>query len=278
MLRAMAFDYFIHGFLGRPYRLYVKHSGKKNGKVVILLHGIAASSADWRNILPLLEKDYHCITIDLLGFGKSAKPKWSAYSMDDHMRAIYNTLNSLNLSQNYILIGHSLGSFLAARYAIEHEANIERLLLLSPPVYPPLESISSRGVRKLTGILLNIYKLLRTDPRITPETFKSLTYIAPIPRSLSNDPAVWVPFMRTLKECIEQQTILEDVAQLSLPIDVFYGTLDQVVIGANVKLLKQGKNNVTLHEFLGTHDLTKRYGKVIASTLTTVAATSDARK
>jgi len=124
-------------------------------------------------------------------------------------------------------------------------------------------------------MLLNIYKLLRTNPRITPETFKSLTYIAPIPRSLSNDPTVWVPFMRTLKECIEQQTILEDVAKLRLPIDVFYGTLDQVVIGANVKLLKQGKDNVTLHEFLGTHDLTKRYGKIIASVLTTTAA-SDA--
>jgi pimeloyl-ACP methyl ester carboxylesterase len=263
----MAFDYLVHGILGRSYRLHVNHTGNRNGQVVVLLHGIAASSADWHNVLPFLENEYHCITVDLLGFGNSPKPRWSAYSMDDHMRAIYRTLNKLHLGQNYILIGHSLGSFLAARYAIEHEANIQRLLLLSPPVYPPLDSISSRGVRKLTGVLLNIYKLLRTNPRITPETFKSLPYIAPIPRSLINDPGVWVSFMRTLKECIEQQTILQDVAKLSLPIDVFYGTLDQVVIGANVKLLKQEKDNLTLHEFLGTHDLTKRYGKLIASKL-----------
>lgn len=261
----MAFDYLLHGMLGMPYRLHVNHSGQKNGKTIVLLHGIAASSADWRSILPLLEKDYHCITIDLLGFGTSPKPQWLAYSMDDHMRAIYRTLNKLHLGKDYVLIGHSLGSFLAARYAIEHEANISRLFLLSPPVYPPLNSIDRRGIRRLTGILLNMYKLLRTNPRITPDTFKSLTYVAPLPRSVVKQPETWVPFMRTLKECIEEQTILEDITKLNLPIDIFYGTLDQVVLGANVKLLK--RDNVTIHEFLGTHDLTKRYGKLIASKL-----------
>ena len=261
----MAFGYLIHGILGRPYRLHINHSGQKNGKVIVLLHGIAASSADWRNILPLLETDYHCITVDLLGFGKSPKPSWLSYTMDNHMRAIYRTLNKLHLGRDYILIGHSLGSLLAVRYAIEHESNISRLFLLSPPVYPPLDSIDRRGVRRLTGILLNMYKLLRTSPRITPETFKSLTYVAPLPRSVVKQPETWVPFMRTLKECIEEQTILEDITKLNLPIDIFYGTLDQVVLGANVKLLK--RDNVTIHEFLGTHDLTKRYGKLIAAQL-----------
>lgn len=265
MLGGMAFDYLTHGILGRPYRLHVSRSGNKNSKVIVLLHGIAASSEDWRNLLPLLENDYRCITVDLLGFGKSPKPRWAAYSMDDHMRAIYHTLNRLHLGKDYILIGHSLGSFLAARYATQHESNISRLFLLSPPVYPPLDSISSHGIRRLTGILLNMYKLLRTNPRITPDTFKSLSYIAPLPRSVIKRPETWVPFMRTLQECIEKQTILDDVAKLNLPTDVFYGTLDQVVLGANVKLLKQ--NNVTIHEFLGTHDLTRRYGKLIASKL-----------
>ena len=261
----MPFGYLIHAVLGRPYRLHVNHSGQKNGKVIVLLHGIAASSADWRNILPLLETNYHCITIDLLGFGKSPKPSWLGYTMDDHMRAIYRTLNTLHLGRDYILIGHSLGSFLAVRYAIEHESNISRLFLLSPPVYPPLDSINKRGVRRLTGILLTMYKLLRTDPHITPETFKNLTYVAPLPRSVVKHPDTWVPFMRTLKECIEQQTILDDITHLQLPIDIFYGTLDQVVLGANVRLLAH--DNVKIHEFLGTHDLTKRYGKLIAAHL-----------
>ena len=261
----MAFDYLTHGLLGRPYRLHVRQTGKQHGEVLVLLHGIAASGDDWKKVLPFLEEDYRCITIDLLGFGKSPKPTWPAYTMDDHMRSLYHTMNRLHIGEQFTLIGHSLGSLLAARYATEHEANLKRLFLLSPPVYPPIESISKRGVRQLTGILLAIYKLLRSSPRITPESFKRLTYVAPLPKSIVTHPDTWVPFMRTLKECIEKQTILTDVAKLNLPIDVFYGTLDQVVLTSNVKLLN--KENVQTHEFLGTHDLSRRYGKVIAAGL-----------
>lgn len=255
------FNYFWHGILGRPYTLFSRETGRSKGPVIVLLHGIAASSDDWSKVLPYLEAEYRCITIDLLGFGKSPKPQWAEYTMDDHMRSLYRTLNKLRLKKHFILAGHSLGSFLAARYALEHEKNLKRLLLLSPPVYPPLESIKSRGTRALTGMLLNLYRALRNNPRITQETFNALKYIAPLPRSISRNPDTWVPFMRTLKECIEKQTIIEDVAKLSIPIDVCYGSLDQVVLAQNVRLLE--RQGVTLHQFLGTHDLTKRYGAQI---------------
>jgi hypothetical protein len=64
------FDYAWHRVFRRPYRLHVAHSGDTSKPVILLLHGIAASGEDWRKVLPHLEPDYHCITIDLLGFGK----------------------------------------------------------------------------------------------------------------------------------------------------------------------------------------------------------------
>lgn len=271
----MAFDYLIHGLLGRPYRLHTKHSGNQRGPVIVLLHGIAASGEDWHHVLPHLEPIYHCVTIDLLGFGSSPKPQWARYTMDDHVRSLDYTMRKLRLKNGYILIGHSLGSFLAARYTKQHEANIGRLFLLSPPVYPPLDSITERGTRKLTGILLSIYKFLRSSPRVTPELFKKLTYIAPLPRSIVKHPETWVPFMRSLQECIEQQTILEDVASLNLPIDVCYGTLDQVVLGPNVHLLE--KANVRIHKFMNTHDLTNRYGMFLAKLLVDEPISSKAK-
>lgn len=260
------FDYLWHGIVGRPYRLHVAHSGERSKPTIVLLHGIAASGDDWRKVLPYLEPHYHCITIDLLGFGESPKPQWLGYTMDDHMRALYRTMNKLHLGSSFILIGHSLGSLLAARYATEHEANISRLILLSPPVYPPLSHIKSKTARKLTGLLLNIYKFLRDDPRINPESFRKLMYLAPLPRGVIKQPETWVPFMRTLKECIEKQTILQDIRGLNLPIDVCYGSLDQVVVSSNVELLARNKN-VRLHTFLNTHDLTTRYGKLVAKIL-----------
>ena len=260
------FDYLWHGILGRPYRLYSAHSGDRSKPVVVLLHGIAASGDDWSKVLPHLEQQYHCITIDLLGFGQSPKPQWLSYTMEDHMHALQHTMRKFHLRSPFILIGHSLGSLLATRYATQHEANLSRLLLLSPPVYPPLSHIKSRTARKLTGLLLNIYKFLRDDPRITPDTFGRLMYFAPLPRGIIKQPSTWVPFMRTLKECIEKQTVLQDIRVLSLPIDVCYGSLDQVVVGSNVELLARNKN-VRIHTFLNTHDLTTRYGKLVSKVL-----------
>ncbi len=262
----MTFEYLIHHVLGRPYRLYVEQRGSQTKPVVVLLHGIAASGDDWRKVLQYLEQDYSCITIDLLGFGNSPKPQWAAYTMDDHMRSLYHTMNKLRLKQQFIFIGHSLGSFLAARYAVEHEKNLSRLLLLSPPIYPPPGSIEKRSARRLTGLLLKLYKFLRNDPRMTPDTFRRLMHLLPLPKSVVQQPNTWLPFMRTLKECIEKQTVLDDVSKLRLPIDVCYGSLDQVVVSANVELLRQHPN-VTLHSFLGSHDLTARYGKLVAKIL-----------
>ncbi|MBP9761548.1 alpha/beta hydrolase [Candidatus Saccharibacteria bacterium] len=252
-----------HRLLRRPYRLHTVRSGNRFGQTVILLHGIAASSEDWGKVLPYLEPDYDCITIDLLGFGKSPKPQSINYTMRDHVLAIEGAIAKLRLGHPYVLIGHSLGSLVAARYAMAHSQNIQRLLLLSPPVYPPIDSIGSRSARRLTGLLLKIYKFLHDDPRITPDSFRKLMYIAPLPRGIIRDPETWVPFMRSLRECIEQQTISADISRLTIPVDICYGSLDQVVVGYNVERLGHYQH-VTLHQFINTHDLTKKYGKLIA--------------
>jgi pimeloyl-ACP methyl ester carboxylesterase len=261
----ISFDELWHRKLGRPYQLHVERHGDAEKPVIVLLHGIAASGEDWNKFIPLLETEYYCITIDLLGFGKSPKPQWSAYTMVDHTRSLYHTMNKLHLGSRFILMGHSLGSFLAARYAAEHEANLERLYLLSPPVYPPLSSIEKRTARSLTGLLLRLYKFLRNE-KMTPETFRRLSYLAPLPRSILRDSTTWVPFMRTLQQCIEHQTILGDVRKLGIVTEVFYGTLDQVVVRANVERLARNKQ-VTLHSILATHDLSTRYARNVKANL-----------
>jgi len=228
-----------------------------------MIHGIAASGEDWSKFFPVLEKNYRCITVDLLGFGDSPKPQWCDYTMLDHTRSLYHTINKLNIHGQFVLMGHSLGSFLAARYALEHEGNVSRLFLLSPPVYPALDTIDKKSARRLTGLLLRLYRYLRNE-KMTPETFRRLSYLAPLPRSIIKQPDTWVPFMRTLKECIENQTIIDDVRQLKTPTDVFYGSLDQVVVSANIERLAEN-TNVTLHPILATHDLSSRYAKNVAS-------------
>lgn len=256
----------MHGVLRRPYLLYWAGHGNPGNPVVILLHGIAASGEDWGNLIPLLSPQYYCITIDLLGFGRSSKPQWADYTMQDHLRSIHHTIRKLRIKGTYALVGHSLGSLLATRYVRQHPRKVNRLLLLSPPVYPPLSSISSKAALRRTDLLMRIYRFLRTHPRLTPENLRRLSRISPLPKSLIKHPETWTPFKRSLEHCIEQQTIEEDIRDIQIPIEIFYGTLDTVVVGHNVCALA-ALAGVEVHAFRGNHALTATYARHVAKYL-----------
>lgn len=75
------------------------------------------------------------ITIDLLGFGRAPKPADLEYSYDDHVQHIRRALERLTIAQPYILVGHSMGAMLAARYSRLYGASVKSLILLHPPLY-----------------------------------------------------------------------------------------------------------------------------------------------
>lgn len=262
------FDKLWHGTLRRPYHLYMTSHGDENKPPVILLHGIAASGEDWGKLIPLLTPYFRCITIDLLGFGESPKPQWADYSMEQHVRSIHEAIQSLLLKDEYILIGHSMGSLLATRYARRHPGQIKRLLLLSPPVYPPLDTIEGRLALKRTDLLMHVYRFLRKSPRMTPVNIRRLALLGVIPQSIVKRPDTWIPFKRSLEHCIEQQTIRRDLRKVrdQIPIDVFYGVLDSVVVGPNVRSLAKIRE-VSVHSFRGNHKLGSHYAKVVADQL-----------
>lgn len=263
----MTLQQFWHGVLRQPYRLHIKTYGDKSKPVIILLHGIAASGEDWRAIVPLLTRQYRCITIDLLGFGTSPKPQWAQYTMEQHVRSIRHTIRSLHLPGPYILVGHSLGSLLATRYTHRYPARIARLLLLSPPVYPPLDTIEGRLALKRTDLLMRAYRTLREHPRMTPKNIERLSKLGVMPRSIILHPDTWTPFKRSLGRCIEQQSILQDVRDIHTPIDILYGTLDVVVVGANIRKLSR-PHDVRIHTFTGGHAFGRTYSKAVAKLLT----------
>ena len=267
-------DQIWHQRLRRPYRLHtVDHGGQ--GPVVILLHGLAASSSNWQELVDLLKPDFRCISVDLLGFGESSKPEWAAYSMTDHVRSIDYTIRRLALKDPYILIGHSLGSLLATRYAAGHGTNISRLILLSPPIYLSPASITKRIARRRTTLYLQAYKFLRTHPRVTPENVIRLKRLVPQARYLDLRPDTWTAFVRSLEYCIEQQTMEEDIRHVDRPIDLFYGKFDEVVVPHNIKSLSAG--NLTIHTPNASHAIGKRYAAAVAKVITTQAKPTTGR-
>jgi pimeloyl-ACP methyl ester carboxylesterase len=262
----MTIERFWHGTLKRPYSLHTERYGDPALPPIILIHGIAASGEDWHTFVPLLTPYYYCITIDLLGFGRSPRPQWAEYTTEQHLLSLRYTIRRLGLRHKYVLAGHSFGSLLATQYVRRYPLRVCRLLLLSPPVYPPLKDIASKAALRRTDLLMRTYAFLRANRQLTMEKLRRLKFIMPLPRSLFTHPDTWIPFARTLEHCIETQTILEDIRVISIPTDVFYGKLDTVVIGKNVDALgRLGK--VTIHTFGGNHNLSNRYARLVVGTL-----------
>jgi pimeloyl-ACP methyl ester carboxylesterase len=117
----------------QPRLLHYSDTG--SGPVVVLLHGYLASSRYWERVVTTLSKKHRVIAFDLLGFGKSPKPACSRYDYTAQLDSIEASLQQLGVTGKIKLVGHSMGSLIALRYAAEYPARVKKLVLTNMPVY-----------------------------------------------------------------------------------------------------------------------------------------------
>ncbi len=107
--------------------IFYEDHGK--GSAVVLLHGFLENSTMWKEIVPELSKTHRVITIDLLGHGKTECLGY-IHSMETMAEAVYAVLRSLNL-RRIILIGHSMGGYVALALTEKHPEMIKGLCLMN---------------------------------------------------------------------------------------------------------------------------------------------------
>ncbi|WP_058306859.1 alpha/beta fold hydrolase [Gracilibacillus massiliensis] len=110
---------------------------------ILLLHGFLASTYCFRHLIPLLEKNYQLIAIDLPPFGKSEKSHTCLYSYD-HMVDITSFLLDTLAINKLSIIGHSMGGQIALRYAFRYPEQLHHLFLLSPTSFMRKSQVFSR--------------------------------------------------------------------------------------------------------------------------------------
>ncbi len=119
---------------------YVKST--KSEPVLILLHGFLGSSADWQELVNILQDDFRILTVDLPGHGDSP---WSAeYDFDRFCQALKQTIEQQGIN-SFSLLGYSLGGRLAMAYACAHPDQVEQLILES--ANPGLVTLEQREQR-----------------------------------------------------------------------------------------------------------------------------------
>ncbi|WP_299668475.1 alpha/beta hydrolase [uncultured Polaribacter sp.] len=99
------------------------------GTAVVLIHGFLENSSMWNDVSFELEKKNRVITIDLLGHGKSDCLGY-VHTMELFAETVEAVLKHLRI-RKCILIGHSLGGYVALAFAEKNPQKIKGMCLLN---------------------------------------------------------------------------------------------------------------------------------------------------
>ncbi|MEO1205869.1 MAG: alpha/beta hydrolase [Pseudomonadota bacterium] len=139
--------------------LYAEEHG--HGRPILMIHGLAASTYTWRNIVPTLARKNRVITLDMKGFGRSDKPFDTAYSSHDHADLIVAFIRKTKL-RNFTLIGHSYGGavslLVAEKLRRAGERRIRNMVIMNAPAFPqkPTPFISFMGTLVLPYAVMSL--------------------------------------------------------------------------------------------------------------------------
>lgn len=113
-------------------------NAKSKATPLVLMHGMGSGVGLWALNLESLSKNGPVHAFDVIGFGRSSRPKFPNDAMlteIEFVEAFEEWRKEMKLNK-FILLGHSMGGFLSASYAIQYPHHIQHLILVDPWGFP----------------------------------------------------------------------------------------------------------------------------------------------
>jgi non-heme chloroperoxidase len=154
-------------------RLPYVEQGDASGVPAVFLHGFADSSRSFDRVLPHIPKFIHAFALTQRGHGDASRPR-AGYAVSDFAEDLPSFMDAVRL-ERAALVGHSMGSAVAQRFAIDHSERTLGLVLIGA-------SATTRGTpearkywdAKLAGLTDPV------DPAFVREALQQ-TVVQPVP-------------------------------------------------------------------------------------------------
>lgn len=157
-------EYSFHNSLNTEIKYFIyNYDNPIKDKVVLFCHGIGPGhSAYLAEIEMLCKHGYKVLTLDYTGCGLSSGE--TMYSMNAPTRDVIDLLNHLNIKNEIILVGHSLGAYTALN-VINKASFIHKAVIISGFIDLKYEA------KTLAKLNMFANEILKYEKQINPEYF-----------------------------------------------------------------------------------------------------------
>ena len=162
--------------LNTGVELQVAESGPTDGDPVLFLHGFTDSWFSFSPILDKLSPNIRAIVPTHRGHGDSERPR-CCYRMEDFAADAVALMDALGIERASV-VGHSMGSFVAQRIAIDHPDRVHRLVLIGSGA-----TGNTEAVRAFSDVVQTLPDIVALD---FIREFQQSTAVEPLPETFLN--------------------------------------------------------------------------------------------
>jgi pimeloyl-ACP methyl ester carboxylesterase len=197
----------------------VAYLDEGQGEAVLLLHGCPFNSYEWKDLIPLLSKEYRVIAPDLLGLGDTVVFQDADYRLPEQVRMVLGLLDRLGVEQIHV-VGHDHGGAIAQLLMKQHPERLKSVVLTNVEAYDQWPSEKERTdvelvVNPLTSPLfrlaIGVRPIQRWIYRIAVADQKTLTdeVLAAFVRPHISSGKRWTRLRRFLRWQLDREHNLE---------------------------------------------------------------------
>jgi pimeloyl-ACP methyl ester carboxylesterase len=137
----------------------ISYSDIGKGTAVVLLHGFLENKTMWKDLAPSLAKKNRVIAIDLLGHGETDCLGY-VHSMEENAEIVKAILSHLRI-RKALVIGHSMGGYVALAFAELYPETIKGIVLLNSTAKEDNEERKVNRDRAIKAVKQNYINFVR---------------------------------------------------------------------------------------------------------------------